>query len=245
MLSFRRPKPVYTFTKAGVDYKFAAIERGFQSAFPGWEEETFRAFDRVKRHDKAALDIGAWIGTTAIWLSRNFSKVICIEGDQESVRSLEANLQSSNVKNAVIVKQPIHCVSGKEMYFGPNQFGSGSILNESTSQLKDHMSSPLDYTIKTIALSEVPFLDEVGFIKCDIEGGEEFIIHDLIQFCRERDVPILLSFHQPWWTNKDVDRFASLFASVIPYTIDTFSQIHDVVKHVNDNPFCTILFYAR
>jgi len=236
---------VYTHTKAGVDYKFSSISPWFQSAFPHWEDDTFRAFDRVKRNDKVALDIGAWIGTTAIWLSRHFSKVICIEADQESVTSLESNLECSNVKNAIIVKQPIYCVSGKDMYFGPNQFGCGSTLNYSTSHLKDSVSSPIDYTVKTIALSEVPFIEDVGFIKCDIEGGEEFIIQDLVQFCTDKDVPILVSFHQIWWTNKEVARFASLFAEVVAYTIDTFQPIDDVVQHVENNPWCTILFYAR
>jgi FkbM family methyltransferase len=236
--------PVYTHIKAGVEYKFSSISPYFQSVFPIWEEETFRAFEQVKRKDKAALDIGAWIGTTAVWLSHHFSKVICIEGDQESVKSLESNLQCSNVKNAVIVKQPIHSISGKDMYFGPNKYVDdwAHSLNLSTSQIKDTVSSPLDYNVKTIALSDVPFIDDVGFIKCDIEGGEEFIIGDLIQFCKDKDSPILISFHQTWWTNRDVTRFASLFVGVVAYTIDTYEQIDNVPQHIQNNPFCTILF---
>ncbi len=41
--------------------------------FKDWENDTFEVFEKVKNQEGIAIDIGAWIGTTAIWLSKNFS----------------------------------------------------------------------------------------------------------------------------------------------------------------------------
>ena len=54
---------------------------------------------------------------------------------------------------------------------------------------------------------------EIGFIKVDIEGGEEAIFEQLFIFARTFKIPLFVSFHMPWWKNKDVSRFNSLFAT--------------------------------
>jgi FkbM family methyltransferase len=232
----------FTHVKQGVEYSFTEIPDWFARDFPTWEPDTFKAFDRVKCKSAVALDIGAWIGSTAIWLAHHFSQVVCVEGDQESVKALRANLDASNVKNAVVVPNPIHNIKTR-LVFGPNKNGCNEgLMNMSTSQLKDTPSCPLDYEVETVTLAELPLLDQVGFIKCDIEGGEEMILEDVLSFCKTKNIPALISFHVSWWKNPDVTRYESLMHQFVCRRIDTFEAVDTPCSYVAGNPFGTLLF---
>ena len=72
------------FTSYGVEYNFGSDKNGhikcldwFLPRFKSeeWEPETFELFNYVKDSEGAAVDIGAWIGPTTIWLSNNFKHV--------------------------------------------------------------------------------------------------------------------------------------------------------------------------
>lgn len=60
-----------------VTYQFVRVDKATdhftQNVFPVWEKETIEVFDQVKDKEAIAIDIGAWIGTTAIWLFKEHS----------------------------------------------------------------------------------------------------------------------------------------------------------------------------
>ena len=62
------------------DNKNISIFQWFTSSFTNgnWEANTFEVFNHVKKADKKAIDIGAWIGPTSIWLSKNFKEVLVV-----------------------------------------------------------------------------------------------------------------------------------------------------------------------
>ena len=83
--------------KEGVNYCFSDLTdipniRDYViNHFSFWEVDTFTVFKHFADPSKIAIDIGAWIGFTPIWLCNNFKHVMCIEADNKSIISLENN----------------------------------------------------------------------------------------------------------------------------------------------------------
>jgi FkbM family methyltransferase len=237
---------IYNFNKHDVEYTFDSENNldipnfeWFMNVLNNgeWENNTFAVFESVADKTKWALDIGGWIGPTAIWLSNNFKSVVVVEADKVAVSALKMNLKTSNCKNVSILDKPIHDKSGVEVWFGGNEFRKTG-LGESTSQLKTKGTIKDDLMI-TVSLSSI--LDEfgrenLGFIKVDIEGGEESIIPHLFTEANLLKIPIWLSFHVSWWTDKNVDRYLEYFRMANNINADS------LVANLKDKPMCDILF---
>lgn len=177
-----------------------------------WENDTYAVFNQVKDLNKTAIDIGGWIGPTAIWLSHNFKNVVVVEADRVALNALKGNLVSSNCNNVKIIDRPIYSESNIDLFFGGNANREAN-LGDSTSQLKDGITNVEDYKVLTISLEDIlKDTNEVSFIKVDIEGGEEHIIPELFKTCSENGYSLWISFHYSWWGNPDLDRFEEYFS---------------------------------
>jgi FkbM family methyltransferase len=228
------------------DNKNISIFQWFTSSFTNgnWEANTFEVFNYVKNVDKKAIDIGAWIGPTSIWLSKNFKEVLAIDADLVAVEALKANLKTSECFNTQVLDKPIHSVNTK-VTFGTNQYDSfyqSEGLGASTSQIKDGGFIDSDYTLETITLDQLnqsfPF-SEVSFVKVDIEGGEELILEDLIKNAKKYNWELWISFHYDWWKDKNINRFDGLFDDAIDIRSDNLTnKIHswDAIDMIKLNP---------
>lgn len=206
----------------------------WKNTFPTWEEETFKVFDFYLDKEKIFIDIGGWIGTTCLYASRNSKHVYVVEADRESFKSLEKNIDV-NSRNITAIHKAIYNKDNEYISFGANQFFETSNLNESTSQIQklEDTSNPNSYKIQTITVSTLlkQYLndsDKISLIKVDIEGGEENILEELLELRYSRTIPMYISFHHSWWSNKDLSRFSKL------------SDIHKL--KIQQNPFVSILF---
>lgn len=182
-----------------------------------------------------AIDIGAWIGTTAIWLSHNFAHVVCVESDPVSLDFLERNLAASGCHNVTIVDRPISNVE-QMVIFGPRR----EELNESMSCIKEQSDNPLDVTLRAITFDSLPLQDglQIKFVKCDIEGGEELILEDLLRFCLAKGARAYVSFHLSWWKDQNIKRFADLFSRFS-------ADVLDPIAYIQVRPFGSVLFTPR
>jgi FkbM family methyltransferase len=236
---------IHNFNKSGAEYTFDSLNNTNISNFDwfmgslnggNWEPETFNTFHSVQDKNKSALDIGGWIGPTAIWLSQHFKSVVVVEADNIALCALKKNLETSNCNNVTIIDKPIYSESGLNLWFGVNGFRSGG-LGESTSQLRVEKKNN-DAALTTISLSDI--LDEMGrenlgFIKVDIEGGEEHIIPQLFTEASKIECPIWLSFHVSWWNDMNVERYLDYFKMS---TVDT----DILINTLKNTPICDILF---
>ena len=217
--------------------------------FATWEPRTFEMFELCANSEKVAIDIGAWIGATGIWLSQRFRHVVLVEADPVSVEAMEANLSASGCREFSIVRQPI-AGSRQLVYFGPHRRGGG--LNESISQAKRFRTSPLDLKMPSVTLADVfnktsirP--NEVGLIKVDIEGGEESILEDLFAFGKGNpECKLLVSFHVSWWSDTNVARFQHLLDAtrVISPILSSIENMKPatVSALLQCDPFASVLF---
>lgn len=239
--------------KRGVQHKFAKMGGGWVDDFTAlyfknWEEDTFDTFEMVADKDGVAIDIGGWIGTTAIWLAKNFHHVIVVEADKDSIVFLNKNLDASDCKNVTLCDQALTNANGY-VFFGPRSAFSDS-LNFSTSHVKEEPSSVNDfkaasinldtfvsqYISKNDALKDHP----VTFIKCDIEGGEEAILKDVLVYADAHNCRVWMSFHYDWWKEKKITDFESELAHF--YAI---CPKGDVCEYVQKNPFASVLLIPK
>ena len=187
------------------------------------------------------------MGTTAIWLSRNFAYVIAVEADKDSVGYLKKNITASQCNNVIICDKAIADID-TFVTFGPRlSMNHGDALNGSTSFVKNTSDSNSDYAVE--ALSFAIIIDRyvntnetvnkypISFIKCDIEGGEEMILAPLLEFALTHNCKVWMSFHIPWWEKKDISEFAELFR-----LFKTNIETNDIIAHIKANPFESILF---
>ena len=242
----------FKFIAHGVEYEINSDDNKNISNFQGympwfiegnWENNTFEIFKHVKNPNKNAIDIGAWIGPTAIWLSKNFKNVLAVDADLVAVEALKANLKTSKCFNTFVLDKPIHSIN-TEIVFGANQYVpqyQTEGLGASTSQIKTGGFIESDYKSETITLDQLnqlfPFSD-VSFVKVDIEGGEELILEDLIKNAEKHNWELWISFHYGWWKNGDIDRFYNLFDKAIDVRFENINNkitpqdITNAIKHL-------------
>lgn len=239
--------PLFSIIKEGVEYTFTDLTRcdktktWLKGYFHAWEPFTFQCFKIVSDKNKIAIDIGAWIGLTAIFLSSHFKHVICVEADKESVISLNSNLLSSGCSNYSIINKAVYNLE-TSVIFGTNAFMNNSRLNDSMSQIKSNISNASDYHIDTILLSSIlkdQDISNIGLIKVDIEGGEEYILSDLLLLIKEHKIPLLISFHISWWKDTNIMRFSDLLNNMHCISDDN-SLVTDIPKHLIRAPFATL-----
>jgi FkbM family methyltransferase len=207
----------------------------WRDIYSNWEHETFSIFDKYLQKDKVFIDIGGWIGTTAMYGSRKSKHVYSVEADNNSFEDMQTNLQTNCLQNYTLINNAIFNADNIQIKFGKNKFLSNSKMNDSTSQIyTDGDNSDDFYFSETISLPRIiqkyqieP--DNISLIKVDIEGGEENILNDLIHIHKTHNVPLYIRFHYSWWNDKNLDRF---------------ELTQDEKNAIIANPFISLLFDA-
>lgn len=242
-----------TVEKRGVTHKFAKMDGGWVDQFTAnlfkcWEEDTFDTFEMVADKNGVALDIGAWIGTTAIWLSHNFYHVIAVEADSESMKYLKMNLAESGANNVTICDKALTNKEGT-VFFGPRSAISDN-LNFSTSYVKDSCTSKNDYAVDSLSFQQLldgcynnnPALNhhKITFIKCDIEGGEERILEDVLNYAYKNDCRVWMSFHTCWWKEKKLADYTEILGH-----FNAICPKGDVIGYIEKNPLGSVLLIPK
>jgi hypothetical protein len=202
--------------------------------YSNWKVDTFKILDKYLSKDKIFIDIGGWIGTSTLYGSRKSKHVYSIEADNKSFNDLKINLEKNCTNNFTLINKAFYNVDNIEIKFGKNKFLYGSKMNDSTSHIyRENDTSDEFYLIQTITLEsliksyQIDY-SEIGLIKVDIEGGEEYILEDLFNIHNKYNIPLYIRFHYSWWNYKNLDRFDFL-------TDDTKDKIISY-------PFISLLF---
>jgi FkbM family methyltransferase len=222
------------------------IQDWMRNHYEKWEEDTFALINRYVSKDKLLFDIGSWVGLISIPYSYRFSSVIAVEADKESVINFRQILDKNNITNVEIVERAVYSSSEETLFFGTNKVRNDG-HNQSTSQLKQSASHSTDYQVKTIGLLDLilPRVDNVAIVKIDIEGGEEYLLNDIITLVHTHKIPTLVSFHFGWFSDKSsLVKFSN---EVQLKNIKTFNIDHNELKssvfdYINSNNFECVLF---
>jgi FkbM family methyltransferase len=216
----------------------------WKNIYSGWEPETFDIFDQYCSRDKNILDIGAWIGTTVLYQVDKVNHVYCVEADIKSIKELTSNIELNDFSEyCTVIPKAVYSTTGY-VTFGPNP--SWPTLNQSTSMIKklrdifdDNEVNEGNNDYQSPAISFEDMIREYGItnlslIKCDIEGGEEHIMIQMLEYVLQHNIACYLSFHYAWWQDLNIERFESLFLK--------FKDGDSITSKVKSSPFDSILF---
>jgi FkbM family methyltransferase len=244
----------YNFNQHGVEFEFLHDENLTIPSFQWymdvlssgvWESDTFEVFKKVKNKNKIAIDIGGWIGSTSIWLAKNFDHVIVVEADKNALVAMKNNFIRNKCYNITIVEKAIHNIDKTNVIFGINEHLNQG-LGDSVSQVKNEKKYSEDYEVGTITLNSLIDgydKEKILFVKVDIEGGEENILNDLIELGVRYKWKIWISFHFHWWENKNIQRFHSSLQKIPKiYLNNTLISVEDFYNSLMVNPLNSYYF---
>jgi len=159
-----------------------------------WEEETFKIFDRFLKPEKSYFDIGAWIGPTVLYGANRAKRVYGVEPDPIAYHELLTNV----IMNPEIASKVI-CINAavadktedKKLYMR-HHFG------DSTSSMIPTISSENYCKIRAVTINDLikqHNIEDINFIKMDIEGGEYSLIPFIQSYLEENHPTLYLSIH--------------------------------------------------
>ena len=132
-----------------------------------------------------AIDVGAWWGPWTYWLSRVANRVVAFE----PVPDLAAFLASVVPPNVKVVNAALSDNTGEATIWMP----AGGRGSEGVSSLEPPADAATTTTISvpTTRLDDVE-LDQVGFMKIDVEGHELSVLRGAVETIR-RDRPTIVA----------------------------------------------------
>lgn len=161
-----------------------------------WEPETYAVFDQYIKSDTVFLDVGAWIGSTALYGAQIAAETHAFEPDPIAFKELKANKATNSNRN---------WFSKLHIYQKALSIDTGTAYLGSKNEGGDSMSSLLfadedqSWEVKTIDLqtfiAEKELQNKSMFLKMDIEGGEYELIPAISNVLKETDTTLLLSLH--------------------------------------------------
>jgi FkbM family methyltransferase len=200
------PLPVRVSGEAGKAQTVSIGSSSFKVPFHGfwqefsmdWEPSTFEFFRANLVSGRDFLDIGAWVGPTAVLaLTLGAQKVTAVEPNPVNFLHLLL-LQSMNDLFTRLIAVNA-CVSNKR---GALVVGPIEGVREASSATNIRSQSGGGVEVISVKLEDL-FLDrDYSLIKIDIEGAEAGIIEDFSIF-GEIDAAVWLSLHPPFIENKE------------------------------------------
>lgn len=183
--------------KAGIAFDVADRDeyRAFWDWYEtdAWEPETIAVFNRFLRADTRYVDLGAWIGSTALLAAQTVAHVVCVEPDPVAFAALTENLALNPEIEAKTARFPAAV--------GPSD---GTVVLSSRGSGGDSKSSvvrPGDTGAhwQTEQLSFDTLLSRTGFvpdfIKIDIEAAEYELVPTLVSSTAEAMPTLYIAVH--------------------------------------------------
>jgi FkbM family methyltransferase len=154
-----------------------------------WEPETKQT---IERHVNGGtfVDIGAWIGPTALWASPHAGRVVAVEADPTAFDMLADNVRECG--NVELVPVAVADFDGVTTI---------TAAGDSMSRTGHGGAEVRCVTVETLFTEHG--ITTADLIKVDIEGAEREVLAQAESFLRAFGAPILLSVHAwaPWGHN--------------------------------------------
>lgn len=231
--------------------------------YDNWENETFYVLDKFLDTDKNFLDIGSWMGPLTLYALKKSSHVYAVECDRDSIFEIIVNVSINHDGDRFsLINKAIYEKDEEKLYFGPNMHVNlWDELNMSTSQIRTEETvfpdPKKEYLVETITLKALIHkysIENLSLIKIDIEGAEEYILNEAIDYVISENVSSFISFHIPWWEKYTLDQFAGDISSkpIEVYAIGKNGNVYcdemisktQLVEKLAQNGMASFLFRA-
>lgn len=179
----------------------------YRDSYAAWEIGTFNVFNSFIK-DKVVLDIGAWIGPTALFAGHLAKKVVALEPTTAAFSEFAANLAvNPELKGKVVAVNAAL----------DSQDRTAQMTNVGNSV--DKITSLIDVRALTIGtlVKEYPELQHTGFVKIDTEGYERVIVPALADFFKEKKPMAYVSLHPMFISHSQVQGVVDKLKATFPY----------------------------
>lgn len=163
------------------------VERGL------WEPETLALIDREVAPGTTFLDLGAWVGPTALYAAARGARVVALEADPVALSQLHRNLavNPALARRIEVLARAVHAAEGQV------QFGARRKPGDSMSSV---LIAPGAATWTADTITPLALAARVGasaqlFVKMDIEGGEYELLPCMRPLVDRPGCKVLVSFH--------------------------------------------------
>ena len=185
-----------------------------------WEPETFKIFDRFLKPDTSFIDIGAWIGVTALYGATKAKACYAFEPDRIAFQELITNI---NLNPSLQIFPFMSCVAEKTGF--TELFTKTSFGDSQSSLVGSHEDKKIiTHSINIFDFFSGSVLNDINFIKMDIEGGESLVLPGLMQYFTLYKPTVYLSLHPYWFHDRMTGSEAVL-------------EVCALYKHVLDSDF--------
>lgn len=202
---------------------------------PDWEKEERQFVTELNLEDdddRISIDIGANIGIYTLLLSHLYPKckVISIEASPTIFEKLKLNCQLNNLlpgSNLVLLNKAVSDKDGTRVEFYEKHSMSTmskefltSISSKIITNKDDELHKEIVRTVTIDNLAETTNINEISFLKIDVEGAEVLVLKGAINILTEKKVRnMIIEYHS--FENYD---YAVKLLDEIGYTIINSQQ---------------------
>ena len=194
-----------------------------------WEPSTYKNFDENIDDTTLMLDIGAWIGPTALYAAQLAQKCLAFEPDPIAFDRLRANAALNSAESWSSKLVVLNKAVGTKA--GTIPFGSRKGGGDSTSSVL-FADGPTSWLVEAITLQSVlddhAEPDQKIFLKIDIEGGEYDLIPGIKAVLADPNVTAAISLH-PTFLRRSIRKSLGRFFG-FPKFIQTRRQFLKINK---------------
>jgi FkbM family methyltransferase len=161
-----------------------------------WEPDTFRIFNRHIGANTVMFDIGAWVGSTALYAAQIAESTVAFEPDPISFSALQqnyhANASAPWLRRLHIFNKAVNS-DGAPIVLGSRAKGGDSM---SSALFADHETK---WTVEAISIADAIATyarpDQPIFLKIDIEGGEYSLLPAMQSILTDKRVTAVIAMH--------------------------------------------------
>src|SRR5215207_1085331 len=180
-----------------------------------WEPETLAAIDWLVDADTTFLDLGAWVGPTALYAAGVARRVIAVEADPAALDQLRRNLGANPelASRIEVIARAVHADPGVITLGArrkPGDSMSSTLLAGTARRWHAATVTPEELVSRLDATERL-------FVKLDIEGGEYALLPAAAALIARAET-VLVSFHP------------AILAQTIPDTRDAARRLRDAVR---------------
>lgn len=177
----------------------------WKEKYINWENNTFNILDNFLVKEKDYLDIGSWVGPTALYSSFLCRKVVAVEPDPVASKILSKNIKLNSINNIFLIEKALAC--SEESYIVSNKFFGDSMTKVSS-------NPEAGIKVNSINFEELIEMGDFSLIKMDIEGSEFEVIPKYSKTLNAAKIPLYISIHSPFFEDGD-HKAKILFDSLI------------------------------
>ena len=190
-----------------------------------WERDTLDVFMRQPR-GRLAIDIGAWIGVTAHMLASRFDNVVAYEPDPVAFDVLLDMLALNEDANVTAVHAAV---------VGVGQPCGGLMSRGDYGNSQSHVVAAGGLPLHTAPVASI-IAANPDFVKCDVEGGEEWLIEPLLAL----PCALHISMHQGWWTAHTARDIGTLLVASGRRMLVDGRECPDIAARLDAPEFCAV-----